>query len=71
MWCNRCGCIHYLIRARLSHHVNWSGKSVEGCDGGPRGIPSLGVVVVATAMVAAGIGGLFGEGGECWEVAAP
>ena len=71
VWCNRCGCIHYLIWARLSHHVNGSGRSVEVCDGSPWGIPSPGVVVVAAAVVAAGIGGLLGEGGECWEVAAP
>ena len=78
VWCNRCGCIHYLIRVRLSHHVNGSGRSIEVCDGGPRGVPSPGVVVVVAIVVvvvaiatvaAARIGGLLGKGSECWEVA--
>ena len=74
-WCTRCRCVYYLIRARLSHHVNGSGGRVEVRDGSPRRIPSSRVVVVATAVVvgvaatttmaAAGGDGLLGEGGEC------
>ena len=56
VWYNRCGCIHYLIRARLSHHVKGSGRSVEVCDGGPRGVPSPGVVVVAAIATMATTG---------------
>ena len=81
VWCSRCGCINYLIRARQSHHVNGNSRRVDVCNGSPRRIPLSGVVVVvatvvvgvaaAAAVVVVGGGGLLGKGGESYEVAAP
>ena len=79
VWCTKCRCINDLIRARLSHHVNGSGRGVDVRDDSLWRIPSPGVVVIAAAIVVGvaatttivGGGGLLGKGGECWKDATP
>ena len=84
LWSGRfpkCRCVNYLIRARLSHHMNGHGRRVDVCNSHSRRVPSPRVVVVAIGVVVAiaaaatvvvvGGGGFLGECGDCREVFTP
>ena len=50
-WCPRCRCVNYLIRSRLTHHVEQCSKGSNECNGGLGRIPPLGVVAVVVVVV--------------------
>ena len=50
-WCPRCRGVHYLIQAKLSHHIHRHSGGSDVCDGCLGRIPSPGVVAVVPLLL--------------------